>query len=66
MGWKTGGIGGEIVAVVAEEMAHRLAAPVRRVAIPDLPAPASRALEAAYYPTADDIVEAALSVVGTA
>jgi acetoin:2,6-dichlorophenolindophenol oxidoreductase subunit beta len=35
-----------------------LKAPIERVALPDCPAPASRPLEAAYYPTADDIVMA--------
>ncbi len=50
-GWKTCGFGAEVAALVAE----RLGSPVARVALPDYPAPASRALEQVYYPKAKDI-----------
>ena len=63
IGWKTGGIGGEIVARVSETCwPHLKAAPVR-VALPDIPAPASRTLEDAYYPRADDILSAVRSLM---
>jgi pyruvate dehydrogenase E1 component beta subunit len=65
VGWKTGGIGGEIVALIAEE-GIALRAPIRRVALPDAPAPAARSLEAAYYPGADAIVGSVLEVMGMA
>ncbi len=63
IGWKTGGIGGEIAAQVTEKCwAYLKAAPVR-VALPDIPAPASRTLEEAYYPGTNDILAAARSVM---
>jgi acetoin:2,6-dichlorophenolindophenol oxidoreductase subunit beta len=54
-GWKTCGVSAEISALVVEHAFGYLKAPIERVALPDCPAPASRPLEAAYYPTADDI-----------
>jgi pyruvate dehydrogenase E1 component beta subunit len=50
IGWRTGGIGAEIAATIAES-GIALKVPMRRVALPDVPAPASRTLEDAYYPT---------------
>ena len=58
-GWRTGGASAEIAATIAEAAFDRLRAPVERVALPDAPAPTSRAEEAAYYPDASDIVRAA-------
>jgi len=55
-GWKTGGVGAEIAALVAEKGFDYLKAPVRRVASPDVPTPASYALEAKFYPGKADIV----------
>lgn len=54
--WKTCGAAAEIVACVAEKGFEHLRAPVQRVTLPDVPAPASRTLEKAYYITADDLV----------
>ena len=54
-GWKTCGISAEISALAAERSFHELKAPVVRVALPDLPAPASRTLEEAYYPRNKEI-----------
>jgi pyruvate/2-oxoglutarate/acetoin dehydrogenase E1 component len=56
VGWKTFGIAAEVSALVAEEAFGILKAPVCRVTLPDVPAPASRPLESAYYPTTGDIV----------
>ena len=59
VGWVTGGFAAEIAARVTEKGFRHLKAPVKRVALPDVPAPASRALEQVYYRTAQDIVKAA-------
>ncbi len=56
-GWRTCGVAAEIAATVAAEVFDALRAPVVRVALPDAPAPTSLALENAYYPTADTIVD---------
>ena len=55
-GWKTGGAAAEISAVVSERGFHYLKAPIMRVSLPDTPAPASSALEEAYYPGEKDII----------
>lgn len=62
-GWRTCGIAAEVSARLMEESFPHLRAPVRRVTLPDLPAPASRALERAYYPQADTIRRAGLDLV---
>ena len=62
-GWRTGGLGAEIAAQVMEVCWAELDEPVRRVALPDVPAPASRTLEDAYYVEVDSIVEAVESLV---
>lgn len=56
VGWKTYGITAEIAATIAEEAFEALKAPVCRVSLPDVPAPASAPLEKAYYPSQDDII----------
>jgi pyruvate dehydrogenase E1 component beta subunit len=64
-GWKSFGAGAEITARVAEsEVFSYLRAPVARVSLPDMPAPASRTLEKAYYPDATDIVAAVRNATG--
>lgn len=57
-GWKSFGIAAEIAAVVFEEGFAYMKAPVVRITLPDTPAPASRSLEKAYYPSFSDIVSA--------
>lgn len=57
VGWRTGGVGAEMVALVAESGVSLAAAP-RRVALPDSPAPAARTLERAYYPRSEAIAAA--------
>jgi len=57
-GWRTCGLASEVTALVAEKAFKHLKAPVERVTLPDLPAPASRTLEQAYYPTSQTIIEA--------
>jgi len=56
---RTGGVGGEVAAIVAELAFEHLDAPVRRLAAPDTPVPYSAPLEEAFLPGADRIVEAA-------
>ncbi len=57
-GWRTCGIAAEISASVTEKAFRYLKAPVKRVTLPDVPAPASSALESAFYPRAEEIVSA--------
>jgi acetoin:2,6-dichlorophenolindophenol oxidoreductase subunit beta len=63
VGWKSFGVSSEIAALVSEKAFDSLKAPVVRVALPDCPAPASRQLEEAYYPTADDIIKAVKKII---
>lgn len=64
-GWKTCGVGAEIAArVVENDIFKKLKAPIVRVSLPDAPAPASSALEQAYYRKAEDLVRAIRKVVG--
>lgn len=57
-GWKTCGLAGEIAALVGETIFEYLKAPVKRVTLPDCPAPASATLEKAYYPSAATLAQA--------
>ena len=59
----TGGIGGELAAIVAEEAFEYLDAPVMRVASLDAPVPYAPPLEAAFLPTVDKVAEAAKRLV---
>ena len=54
-GWRTCGFGAELCALVVEKAFAYLKAPPVRVSLPDVPAPASIALERAYYPDASTI-----------
>lgn len=56
--WKTGSFAAEISAMVCEKAFHFLKAPIKRVCLPDCPAPASGSLEEVYYPTKDNIIQA--------
>jgi 2-oxoisovalerate dehydrogenase E1 component beta subunit len=57
---RTGGVGAEVAAVVAEGAFDRLDGPILRVTAPDTPVPFSAPLEDAFLPNADRIVAAAL------
>ncbi|MEQ6437109.1 alpha-ketoacid dehydrogenase subunit beta [Comamonas sp. w2-DMI] len=58
------GLSGEIAALVAENLdSVRLKAPVRRLAVPDVPIPFSRPLEQFVIPQVDAIVAAAQQLV---
>jgi len=56
---KTGGIGAEIAALLAEDCFDSLDGPVLRVAAPDTPVPFSTPMEEFFLPKASDIVAAA-------
>jgi pyruvate/2-oxoglutarate/acetoin dehydrogenase E1 component len=55
---RTGGFGGEIAALVAEEGFDLLDAPIKRVTAPDTPVPFAPILEAAYLPNEAKIIKA--------
>lgn len=61
--WATYGFAAEIAALCAEKGFAMLKAPVRRVTLPDCPAPVSRPLEEAYHPSPMTIVHACLDVL---
>jgi 2-oxoisovalerate dehydrogenase E1 component beta subunit len=61
----TGGIGGEVSALIVEHEFESLKAPVRRLAAPDVPATAfNEALEAAFMLDPDNIAAALRALVG--
>lgn len=60
---KTGGFGGEVAAVIADEGFNFLDAPVKRVAAPDTPIPFSPVLEKLWIPDEARIVAAAKELV---
>ena len=62
-GWKTGGVTGEIAAMVAEKGFYYLKAPIKRVAAPDVPTPAGYTLEEAFYFGKEEIKQAILEVI---
>jgi len=62
VGWKTYGMAAEIAAMITEDRFETLKAPVCRVSLPDVPAPASKPLEKAYYPSHNDIIKAVKSI----
>ena len=63
-GWTTCGLAGEVIASAAERVSPRKwkAAPVR-ITIQDAPAPTSKHLERAYYPTAQTIVDKVMTTL---
>lgn len=61
---RTGGIGGEIAATIAEEAFEWLDAPVVRVASIDTPVPYSPPLEDYYLPQTKDVLAAARKLAG--
>jgi 2-oxoisovalerate dehydrogenase E1 component beta subunit len=56
---KTGGIAGEIEAIINEEAFDSLDAPIVRIASKDSPVPFSPPLEDVFLPSAKDVVEKA-------
>jgi pyruvate dehydrogenase E1 component beta subunit len=64
-GWKTCGLAAEVSAIISENDIRILKSPIRRITLPDIPAPASRSLEKAYYINSANIVDAVLNLVDT-
>jgi len=62
-GWKNCGISADVSALVSEKAFQYLKAPIRRVTLPDSPAPASRMLEKKYYPHAKNITATARDLI---
>ncbi len=62
-GWRSFGVAAEVAAVASEKAFDSLQAPIRRVTLPDCPAPASSSLERVYYPTSADIASAVRQAV---
>jgi 2-oxoisovalerate dehydrogenase E1 component beta subunit len=56
---RTGGIGAELSAILAEECFEHLDGPLVRVTAPDTPVPYAPPLEHAFLPGAEDLLEAA-------
>jgi 2-oxoisovalerate dehydrogenase E1 component beta subunit len=56
---RTGGIGGELAAIIAEEAFEYLDAPVVRIASADTPVPYAPPLEAAFLPNVEKVMSAA-------
>jgi pyruvate dehydrogenase E1 component beta subunit len=62
--WRTGGIGAEISARIAEEALYELDAPIVRIGGAEVPMPYPRHLEQAALPQTETIVNAALHTLG--
>ena len=61
---KTGGVGAEIAAIVADEAFGYIDAPIKRVATPDIPIPFSRELESKVIPDVKSITKTVKEVMG--
>jgi pyruvate/2-oxoglutarate/acetoin dehydrogenase E1 component len=59
----TGGIGGELAAIIGEHAFEYLDAPIMRVASADAPVPYAPSLETAFLPTVSRVVETAKRLV---
>lgn len=64
--WISGGIGAEVVAIVAESATIRLSAPPVRLGAPSIPVPYAQHLRDATLPSSHDIVDTVRSLVGEA
>jgi acetoin:2,6-dichlorophenolindophenol oxidoreductase subunit beta len=62
-GWRTAGFAGEVIARVCEEVSGLRSLPAR-ITLPDAPAPTSKPLELAYYPTAATVVDRVVRLLG--
>jgi 2-oxoisovalerate dehydrogenase E1 component beta subunit len=56
---RTGGIGGELAAIIAEEAFEYLDGPIMRITAPDTPVPYSPPLEELFFPKTSDIIRVA-------
>ena len=58
-GYYTAGASAELATIIYEKLFNLLLYPIVRVTLPDIPTPASYALEEVYYKTEKDICEIA-------
>lgn len=63
VGWESYGASAEISAVVGKKLFGLLKNPIERIALPDIPAPASSALEKDYYLGKENIIEKARKIM---
>lgn len=64
-GWRNCGMAGEIIAATMERLDPAvLKSRPARLTLPDAPAPTSKPLEAAYYPTAGNVADAVVEMMG--
>ena len=62
--WIQYGVASEIAALVAEKAFEYLRAPVVRIGMPNSPAPSSKVLEDAFYPSADSLQKTITKLLG--
>jgi pyruvate dehydrogenase E1 component beta subunit len=55
--WNNCGFAADVSAKVSEKLLKYLKSPIRRVTLPDVPAPASSVLENIYYPNKNNIIK---------
>jgi pyruvate dehydrogenase E1 component beta subunit len=63
-GWPHGGVGANLAALIGEQAFDDLDAPVQRVTGADVPMPYSKPLEDVAYPHEDQVIVAALALLG--
>lgn len=63
-GWTSYGISAEVCTRVYDQLFDRLKAPIRRVALPDVPTPCGSNLEKEFYPGVADLVNACHTLLG--
>lgn len=61
--WKTGGFSAELSSFISEFAFNSLKAPIIRINLPDIPAPASSILESEYYISSKKIVAAVKKII---
>ena len=61
-GWKMFGVSSEVIASVCERIGSFLNRSPRRIALPDIPCPASYSFEQYYHPKTEDIVKTVLNI----
>ncbi|MFH1657156.1 MAG: transketolase C-terminal domain-containing protein [bacterium] len=61
--WKNYGVAAEISALVTENIFAYLKAGIKRVSLPNAPAPSSRTMEQAYYPGEKEIIKAVKNII---
>lgn len=61
-GWESGGVTAEIAAIIAEKGFRYLKKPIKRIACPDIPTPASHILEGKFYVGVNEILTTAMEL----